>query len=171
MENEVKTAVGGGLRDILHPSVQVDAYRNYLQGFLEVFYQKIGNIKLDSCVYLHNYVFDIDDPILDSKFQNYLAKSPIYSKNDRNSLADYLKTKLGSGSGEQVLEKINKSNIRPSKKLLDEASNIIKNNSSYVLLEEQKIVFDHVMAIIKNGLHDDKKQVLIIKGGPGTGKA
>ena len=171
MENEVKTAVGGGLRDILHPSVQVDAYRNYLQGFLEVFYQKIGNIKLDSCVYLHNYVFDIDDPILDSKFQNYLAKSPIYSKNDRNSLADYLKTKLGSGSGEQVLEKINKSNIRPSKKLLDEASNIIKNNNSYILLEEQKIVFDHVMAIIKNGLHDDKKQVLIIKGGPGTGKS
>lgn len=171
MENEVKTAVGGGLRDILHPSVQVDTYRNYLQGFLEVFYQKIGNIKLDSCVYLHNYVFDSEDPILDSKFQNYLAKSPIYSKNDRKSLADYLKTKLGSGSGEQVLEKINKSNIRPSKKLLDEASNIIKNNNSFILLEEQKIVFDHVMAIIKNGLHDNKKQVLIIKGGPGTGKS
>ena len=171
MENEVKTAIGGGLRDILHPSVQVDSYKSYLQGFLEVFYQKIGNIKLDSCVYLHNYVFELHDPILDHKSITYLKNSPIYSKNDKQSLSDYLKSKLGNGGGKKVLEKINKSNIIPSKKLLDEASNIIKSNSSYILLEEQRIVFDHVMAIIKNGLHNDKKQVLIIKGGPGTGKS
>ncbi len=171
MENEVKTAIGGGIRDILHPSVQVDAYKNYLEGFLEVFYRKVGKIKLDSCVYLHNYVFDNRDPILDSKFYEYLRKSPIYSKNDKHTLGKFLSEKLGFGSGELILEKINKSNIKPSKKLLNEASKIIKGNSSYTLLEEQKIVFDHVMAIVKNGLAEQQKQVLIIKGGPGTGKS
>lgn len=170
MENEVKTAVGGGPRDILHPSVQVDSYKDYLQGFLEVFYRNTGNIKLDSCVYLHNYVFEVDDPILDNKFHHYLQSSPIYSKKDKISLADYLHNMLGNGSGEEVLHKINRSNVSPSKKLLTEASNIIKNESSYVLLEEQRVVFDHVMAIVKNGIHNSKKQVLIIKGGPGTGK-
>jgi len=171
MENEVKTAVGGGPRDILHPSVQVDSYKGYLQGFLEVFYQSTGNIKLDSCVYLHNYVFDVGDPILDNKFTHYLQSSPIYSKKDKIALAEYLHNMLGNGSGEEVLHKINSSNVRPSKKLLAEASNIIKNESSYVLLEEQRVVFDHVMAIVKNGIHNSKKQVLIIKGGPGTGKS
>ena len=171
MANEVKTALGGGLRDILHPSVQVDSYKNYLQGFLEIFYRKVGNVKLDSCVYLHNYVFETNDPILDEKFNDYLLSSPIYSKDDRYSLSYYLKDKLGHGSGKEVLEKINKSNVRPSKKLLDEASKIIKNNNSYVLIEDQRIVFDHVMAIIRNGLHHKRKQVLIIKGGPGTGKS
>lgn len=171
MENEVRTVIGSGVRDILHPSVQVDAYRNYLQGFLEVFYNHVGNVKLDSCVYLHNYVYAKNDAILDEKFDDYLISAPIYTKLDKIAFAEYLKLKVGYGPGEAVLEKINKSNIRPSKKLLDEASNIIKNNSSYVLLEEQKIVFDHVMAIVKNKLKDDKKHVLIIKGGPGTGKS
>jgi DUF2075 family protein len=171
MENEVKTAIGGGLKDILHPSVQVDSYKNYLQGFLEVFYQKVGNIKLDSCVFLHNYIFEKNDPILDGKFNNFLISSPIYSRNDRDILSDYLKEKLGHGSGKDILEKINKSNIRPSKKLLDEANKIIKNDNTYVLIEEQRIVFDHVLAIIKNGLQNKQKQVLIINGGPGTGKS
>lgn len=171
MENEVKTAIGHGIRDILHPSVQVDAYKNYLQGFLEVFYRNVGNIKLESCVYLHNYVFNKDDAILDKKFSSFLDSSPIYSKADKKLLTAYLHEKIGYGSGEHVLEKINKSNIRPSKVLLKEASNIIKGNNNYILLEEQKIVFDHVMAIIKNGLSENKKQVLIIKGGPGTGKS
>lgn len=86
-------------------------------------------------------------------------------------MSSFLQEKLGYGGGEEVLDKINKSNIRPSKKLLDEANNIISNNNSYVLLEEQKIIFDHVMAIIKNGLHEERKKVLIVKGGPGTGKS
>ena len=171
LDSEVKTMVGGGVRDILHPSVQVETYKNYLQGFLEVFYQTVGNIKLDSCVYLHNYTFEINDPIMDNKFNDYLISSPIYSKNDKEALGNFLRSKLGNGNGEQVLDKINKSNVRPSKKLLDEAGKIIQNNNSYVLLEEQRIVFDHVMAIIKNCLTQDKKHVLIIKGGPGTGKS
>ncbi len=171
MENEVKTMLDGELRDILHPSVQVKAYKDYLQGFLEVFYKKVGNIKLDSCVYLHNYIYEQNDPILEEKFQIPIKNSPIYTKQDRESLSSFLQEKLGYGGGEEVLDKINKSNIRPSKKLLDEANNIISNNNSYVLLEEQKIIFDHVMAIIKNGLHEERKKVLIVKGGPGTGKS
>jgi DUF2075 family protein len=171
LDSEIKTYLGGSLRDVLHPSVQVDSYKNYLQGFLEVFYREVSPIKLDSCVYLHNYVFDIDEPLLDPKFNDYLHNSPIYSKKDIKLLMEYLKSKLGNGSGKAILEKINKSKVRPSKKLLAEANNIIKKNNSYVLLEEQRIVFDHVMAIIKNGLEKTKKQVLIVKGGPGTGKS
>ena len=171
LDSEIKTYLGGSLRDVLHPSVQVDSYKNYLQGFLEVFYREVNPIKLDSCVYLHNYVFDIDEPLLDSKFNDYLQTSPIYSKKDIKPLTEYLKSKLGKGSGKAILEKINQSNVRPSKKLLAEANNIIKKNNSYVLLEEQRIVFDHVMAIITNGIEKTKKQVLIVKGGPGTGKS
>jgi uncharacterized protein len=70
--NEVKTYLGGGLRDILHPSVQVDAYKKYLQGFVEVFYDQQFGVKLESCVYLHNYESESDDPILSEKFNDYL---------------------------------------------------------------------------------------------------
>lgn len=170
-ENEVKTYLGGGLRDILHPSVQVDAYKNYLEGFLEVFYTPKDRVKLDCCVFLHNYDSEINDPVLSEKFNHYIKSAPIYFKNDDDVISQYLSEKLCNGEGQSVLERINKSNIRPSKKLLKEASKIIKNNNEYVLIEEQKIVFDQVMGIINNGLSDKKKQVLIIKGGPGTGKS
>jgi uncharacterized protein len=39
------------------------------------------------------------------------------------------------------------------------------------LIDEQKIVFDRVLGIINSGLSEAKKQVMIIKGGPGTGKS
>ena len=37
--------------------------------------------------------------------------------------------------------------------------------------EEQLVVFDKVLACARAGFHDRRKQVLIIHGGPGTGKS
>ena len=54
---------------------------------------------------------------------------------------------------------------------MDHVGNIIKGKSEYVLLDEQKIVYDKVLSLARKGFHDKQKNVLIIKGGPGTGKS
>ena len=79
--------------------------------------------------------------------------------------------KLEGGNGIDVLNRIENSKYRPSKKLMDHVGNIIKNNSEYILLDEQLIVYDKVLSCAKAGFHDKQKAVIIIKGGPGTGKS
>ncbi len=70
-----------------------------------------------------------------------------------------------------MLERIEKSKYKPSKKLMMHVSDTIKTKSQYILLDEQKVVYDMVFAHTQRGFHDRKKTVVIVKGGPGTGKS
>jgi uncharacterized protein len=54
---------------------------------------------------------------------------------------------------------------------MDHVGNIIKGIPQYILLDEQQIVYDSVFSCAKSGFHDKQKTVMIIKGGPGTGKS
>lgn len=169
--NEIITWLNGNMEEILHPSAQVKGYKDYLQSFVEEFYKQ-NPIKLDSCVYLHNYEFIKNDPILDHKFDQIINDSPLFGQNDFDKLTQYVKKEISHGEGMSILKKINQSKKKPSKKLLDEAYNTIHSNPTYTLIDEQQIVYDHVITTIKKALtNNSKKHVIICKGGPGTGKS
>jgi len=168
--DKVVTWVGGGNREILHPSVQVGQYKTYLEQNHTAFYET-NSIKLNACTYLHNYTIKKDDPILSSQFNTYLQKYPLFSGCDVDQLSIFLKEKLNLGNGVSVLERIQKSKYGPSKKLLQQISKVIKENERYVLLDNQLVAFDKVMQLVRSGLKKKKKSVVIIKGGPGTGKS
>ena len=169
-DNEVVTKLSDGLKEVLHPSFQVNRYKEYFQDFYEVFYND-SPIEIKACSYLHNYQFEDNDPILDEKFEYILEKAPVFSLNDFREIKDFLCDNLSFGEGLTTLQKINESKKRPSKKLMDTVSKIIKSKKEYFLLEEQQIVYDKVFECIKYGVSQNRKQVLIIEGGPGTGKS
>ncbi|MBN2183699.1 MAG: hypothetical protein JW746_00050 [Candidatus Krumholzibacteriota bacterium] len=125
-DNEVVTFLGGTDREVLHPSVQVDNYRQYLEDVHTAFYEGEIPVVLNSCSYLHNYRFHTDDPLLDDKFSVQLERSPSFSADDVPALSEYLQDKLKEGNGLEVLGKIEQSKYRPSKKLMDHVSGIIK---------------------------------------------
>lgn len=54
---------------------------------------------------------------------------------------------------------------------MDHVGGVIKGFPSYVLLDEQLIVYDKVFSSAKESFHDKQKSVIIIRGGPGTGKS
>jgi uncharacterized protein len=167
---KVVTWVGGGDREVLHPSVQVGQYKTYLEENHTAFYEK-NPILLNACTYLHNYIIKNDDPIISKQFDDSLRKFPLFSNSDVNNLSNYLKKKLDLGNGMVVLERVQKSKYGPSKKLLQQISKIIKGNERYTLLDNQLVAFDKVMNLVRYGLNNKKKSVVIIKGGPGTGKS
>jgi hypothetical protein len=90
---------------------------------------------------------------------------------DVPGLETFLIDWVGAGQGLDVLRRVEESKYRPSKKLMDHVGNVIKGKPEYVLLDEQLLVYDKVFAIAKEGFHNKKKTVLIVKGGPGTGKS
>jgi len=170
-ENEVVTYVGGAEREVLHPSAQVGRYATYLEDVHTAFYEPPQPIKLSACSYLHNYRFVSDEILLAKKFSTILDSYPLFSMDDVDPLSDFLKTRLQGGSGMDVLGRIEDGEYRPSKKLMEHVGNVIKGKPEYILLDEQLVAYDRVMASAKQGMGDRRKTVIIIKGGPGTGKS
>ena len=169
--NEVTTYVGGGQREVLHPSAQVGQYASYLQDVHTAFYEPPKPITLSACAYLHNYRFVSDEVLLTEKFRPLLESYPLFSMDDVDPLSEFLKSRLRGGSGLDVLGRIEDGKYRPSKKLMDHVGNVIKGIPQYVLLDEQLVAYDRVMASAREGIGDRRKTVIIIKGGPGTGKS
>lgn len=170
-DNEVLTWVGGAKREVLHPSVQVGQYHLYLEDTHTAFNVDNNPVVLNACTYLHNYNYYSDDVIFSDKFQVSLKRYPLFTADNVDNLTDYLRNRLLAGEGLDVLQRIEKSRYRPNKKLMDHVGNIIKNKSEYILLDEQLIVFDSVLSSTKGGFHDKQKTIIIVKGGPGTGKS
>ena len=170
-ENEVMTWIGGAKREVLHPSVQVGQYQMYLEDTHTAFYADSAPVLLSACSYLHNYNFYSEDVIFSSKFDKTLEKYPLFTADDVDKLKDYLLDKLERGEGIDVLRRVEESKYRPSKKLMDHVGNMIKGKSEYILLDDQLIAYDAVLSCAKKGFHDKQKTVIIIKGGPGTGKS
>jgi len=170
-DNLVTAWVGGAEREILHPSAQVGQYHQYLADNHTAFHEGPAPVQLKSCAYLHNYFAEEGDPLLDDSFTPLLERYPSFTADDVPLLKDFLVSRLSGGSGQPVLRKIEESKYRPSKKLMEHVSNIIRGKKEYVLLDEQYVVYNKVLSCSKDGFHDRRKTAVIVKGGPGTGKS
>jgi len=169
--DKVVTFVGRADREVLHPSAQVGQYQLYLQDTHTAFYEGERPIRLDACAYLHNY-FPVDEDVLfAAPFQAILERCPVFTADDVERLSRHLGERLDGGEGLDVLRRIEESKYRPSKKLMDHVAATIKEKPQWVLLDEQLVVFEKVLACARDAFHNRRKNVLIVKGGPGTGKS
>ena len=166
--NFVETYTGGGNRKVPHPSQQVEGYHDYLINFVEVFDQEI--VDLYGCSYCPNYRKDIGEGLFDTKYKEILQKYPVYTRDDVEKLAERLNELLGKGDGFSIFNKFMQSSVKPSKKLLESASHIIDNQSDFSLLNDQIFAKNTILDKIKKAEKNNEKNVVIVKGGPGTGK-
>jgi hypothetical protein len=166
LEDHVKTFVGGGLRDERHPSYQAWSYASHLHMFNEYVYTNA--LEISACAYLHNC--ENRSVVNDSRYADKLAKAPVFIKGQLADLQGLIKAKIRSGVGTEMLQRVDESPVRPSKQLAEAVGSMLEGNEEFVLLDEQKTVLEKIVnASTKSQV--DKKQVLIIKGGPGTGKS
>jgi DUF2075 family protein len=169
--DKVVTFVGQRERDVLHPSVQVGNYRQYLSDQLVALHEGETSIRLSACSYLHNYSLEKEDPLFEEKFKAVVAKNPVFSKDDVDKLVQYLNGLIPVGDDGSVIDEVVQSKAKPSKKLLDEIHRVVKEDSRYVLLDEQIIAYNRIVAEVKRSAKTGEKAAVIIRGGPGTGKS
>ena len=168
---KVVTFVGGGHRTVLHPAVQVGQYKRYLEDVHTVFHESAAPVSLEACSYLHNYSYGPTDALLAAKFSEVMQENPVFTGDHVTQLTQYLHHRMGKGNGMEALARIEKSKYRPSKKLLAHVGGVLQGQSKYVLLDNQLVAFDRVLAEAKAGFRDKKKSAILIRGGPGTGKS
>lgn len=153
-----------------HPSLQVQGYYFHLKDFLEIF-QNDNAPELNASVYMHNYSKEENAVILSQKFAEDIKKFPVFSKEDAVELSRYLKDHLRGGGGRIVFERFAGSAVRPSKKLLEHTSEMINKRQIFNLIDEQIATYNAIMHRAKQLAKTKNKSVIVVKGGPGTGKS
>lgn len=151
-----------------HPSYQAWSYAALLEGFNEAVYE--NGVGLSPCAYLHNH--PPGGAVNDAHYESYLEKAPLFLKGDveRGRLQAFIRQHVCRGDDAALLFEIEKGRIRPSKMLADSLANMLKGAREFVLIDEQKVVYETVISLAR-GASEDRKKVAIIKGGPGTGKS
>ena len=164
----VETYTGNAMREVVHPSYQAWSYsmlmRDYNQSVQE------HDIQIHPCAYLHNYRRIEKDPIDDQHYQLYLKEAPAFTRGEVSKLRDFIKESVTVGDNKEVLYLIDNGKIRPSKSLQNSIASMLKGNQEFVMLDEQKVVYENILKLSKQSQVDGKKRTIIVHGGPGTGK-
>jgi DUF2075 family protein len=167
---EVETYTGKGNRIVAHPSQQVKGYSNYIKSFVSEFETKTPML-LFSCSYCHNYTKIEDSGLFDPIYKKIVGEFPVYTKGDVKELALKIKGLLSKGDGFEIFNRFMQSPLRPSKKLLENVHKIISNEVVFSLLNEQLVAKNLIWSKVRKAEKKKEKSVIIIHGGPGTGKS
>src|SRR5712691_259877 len=170
-EGNINVDYGSFVREVAHPSLQVEGYHFDLQDFVKVFEDR-NPPGLSSCSYCHNYARLKEPRVLFApKFKAALDKFPIFAKEDTVALGRYLQDRLANGLGLEVFGRFITSPVRPSKKLLEHTGEMINKQQVFTLIDDQIAAYNAIMHRVKALAKAKKKSVVIVKGGPGTGKS
>lgn len=168
-EDNVLTFLGGGIREVLHPSSQVAGYQEFLEYNHTAF--STGAVGLASCSYLHNLNHTAGQGLFDPRYDNILQSHPVFTRGQGGDMGDFLTRRVGKGDGEGVMQQVLTGEFQASKKLLEHVRNMIEGKREFVLLDEQKAIFNRVFKEAKSGARKKGRVVVLAKGGPGTGKS
>lgn len=156
-----------------HPSYQAWSYAALLNDFNTAVYE--GGVALQPCAYLHNY--PRRDGVIDHPaYAAHLQRAPLFLKKEADQLKAFIRQHVRHGDKRNLLYLIEHGKIRPSKMLADSVAGLLQGKQEFVLVDDQKLVFETALqadAKAHKGLDQGKaprKQVVIVQGGPGTGK-
>ena len=170
IEGNLEVNYGSGVHQAAHPCLQVQGYVVDMYDFIKVF-RETPKVDLLGCVYCHNYTRSEDSVLYLPKFQESIKKYPLFSKQDVKKAGEYLTEKLSKSSGFEVFNRFINSPIGPSRKLLDHVGEMIGKQQVFNLIDDQITAYNAIMDRAKKQAKQHDKSVIIVKGGPGTGKS
>ena len=165
----VSTYTGHALREVAHPSYQAWSYATTIEDYNETVQER--QIDLHPCAYLHNYLTVTPPTLLSDNYKEYLEKAPAFVKGDVEKLREFINQYIKYGDDKETLYMIENGKIRPSKSLQDALSSMLQGNQEFVMIDDQKLVYETALEMARKSYRDGNKRVLIVKGGPGTGKS
>ena len=164
----VRTRFAGGESDTSHPSYQAWSYAELLRNFNEEVYSR--DVPLHPCAYLHNFMDGavLNDPV----YMPYVEKAPLFlsGQTERERLRAFIAAHMRRGDRGRLIVEIENGRIRPSRRLIDALMGMLEGKREFVLIDDQKVAFETVVAEAIEA-SEGAKRVVIIDGGPGTGKS
>mgnify|MGYP002675324476 FL=1 len=164
----VETYTGGAVRKVVHPSYQAWSYAAMIYDYNQNV--QMGNIILHPCAYLHNYRKSNPEKLEQKQYKEYVKDAPVFARGVALKLREFIKKSVKVGDNKQLLYDIDSGKIKPSKSLQNAIKSMIEGNQEFIMLDEQKVVYEEILKTALLCMNDQKKRTIIVKGGPGTGK-
>ena len=165
----VSTWVGGKTGDHPHPSYQAWSYTQMINKFNEAV--ETQQISLHPCAFLHNYHKTANDPLMDPRYTECLQLAPVFCHGEIPKLRSFICQHISLPDQGRVLGEIESGKIRPSKSLQDALAALLKGNPEFIMIDDQKVAFEKALSLALVARDTGAKHVLIVRGGPGTGKS
>ncbi|GAA3441628.1 DUF2075 domain-containing protein [Planomonospora venezuelensis] len=154
----------GGPR--LHPVLQVQGYCEYIAGFAGALEGQDSAIR--GVAYLHNAadldVRDLYNDVLDERTR-------LFTRTRRGAFLEYLREQFAPRPGVEAADRLLTGAVRPSRRLLELAAREIRDREQFVLLAEQRLAYEIVLNAVERARRADSKEIVIVSGGPGSGKS
>ncbi len=153
-------------RPVLNPIEQVRRYCDYLVSFNGA----LANHPKRMCgvAYLHNAtdfgVAGLDAAETDERVRMFTAER-------RGKFLAFLTSRLAPESGAEAADVFLAGKVQPSKQLMAVAADEVRDREQFVLLDEQQVAYELVLRAVRDAHRSHHKQVLVVTGGPGTGKS
>lgn len=156
-----------GQRPVLHPVEQVAGYSEYMVDFLPGL--ATGEATVASCAYLHNATRMSVADLFDYKGR---PDASLFTADSKADFHRFLVERLDpEASGIDAADRLISMRSAPSRQLLAVAADEIQHREQFVLLGEQKAAYNLVMHEVAQANRADHKTVVVITGGPGSGKS
>ena len=162
----VVTRFEHGEAETCHPSYQAWSYSYMLENYNSTIQDL--DIHINPCAYLHNY--QPDAIIKDTRYDDYIRRAPIFLKNDAAALRAFIARHIKSSDNDDLMWLVDNGELRPSKQLADSLVSMVKGNPEFQMIDEQKVVYENALDLARKS-QNGQKHVLIVQGGPGTGKS
>jgi uncharacterized protein len=158
---------GYGQHPRQHPLDQVNGYRDYLLGFTPALHDNAEAVS--GAAYLHNAT---EHGVAALRRVEETAHARMFTGERRGEFLKFLRSKLSADApGAPYADNFLNSRAAPSRQLLAVAAAEIRDREQFVLLDEQQVAFNLVLHAAEAARASDTKTVVIITGGPGTGKS
>ena len=155
-----------GAGERLHPVEQVRRYCTHLSDFIATLGGSTD--QLAGVAYLHNAT-DADVQDLWTLPQSDTGR--LFTGQRRGELLKYFQSKLSTEPGADAADQLLSSAVRPSKQLMALAADEVQRREQFVLLDEQQTAYSLVLRAVDESYRSNTKEVIIVTGGPGSGKS
>jgi len=158
---------GYGHHPLLHPLDQVRGYCEYLVDFTPAL-QDDGQT-VAGVAYLHNATEYGVSPLRQFAESGHAR---LFTGERRSEFLDFLRSRLSTDAdGAPYADAFLSSRAAPSRQLLAVAAAELRDREQFVLLDEQKLAYRLVLHATEAARAANTKTVVIVTGGPGSGKS
>ena len=156
-----------GGRAVTHPAVQVEGYVDYIADFTSHLAET--DHSLVGASYLHNAT---DRDVEDLFVRPPSERSRLFTAQRRAAFGEFLAQHPAPGeSGAAAADALLGSRIAPSRQLLSVAADEVQRREMFVLLDEQRDAYEHVLHAVERARRANMKRAIVVSGGPGSGKS
>jgi hypothetical protein len=152
---------------VLNPIEQVRRYCEYLVNFNGAVAEH-GH-RVHGVAFLHNAT---EFGVTGLREIERDGRGLLFTGERRGAFVDHLRTMLSAEhAGARAADELRDGVAVPSKQLMSVAAEEVRERSQFVLLDEQQVAYRMVLNAVQKAKNADRKEVVIVTGGPGTGKS